>query len=296
MLSLGWGTKTSNRPQWWWWAWAWDNDSSLLRDRVEGLESYYWGQEYNPQDTWGLLSNQGFPNYGEWVSTTQWWQASYSFPNHCFWVISVDRQPLWLEEDSKEWEKGTLVSLKSILKNKERFLWGRPLFILLGLCFLFGKTCQENLLPSFFKSLGIKGQTGDKNRSKFRGLSTSTACYATSGPGVDLIWICLSEGSPFVFRASTVPCGTSCDMSRPWKQWHQCLKFHGLDRALLFQQHFWGHWVPEGLVFCLLYLHPNTSFPILEYSKEEHNLMPILALDLPSFHTQKRIFILHPTA
>lgn len=130
MLSLGWGTKTSNRPQWWWWAWAWDNDSSLLRDRVEGLESYYWGQEYNPQDTWGLLSNQGFPNYGEWVSTTQWWQASYSFPNHCFWVISVDRQPLWLEEDSKEWEKGTLVSLKSILKNKERFLWGRPLFIL----------------------------------------------------------------------------------------------------------------------------------------------------------------------
>lgn len=197
--------------------------SSLLRNRVEGLKREHGMcvcgggkvEGWQVWDLWVPLCNQDFLNYGEWVSLRLRWQGIIFisqpllqgyFCRRAITVVGVEvggYRMLWYL-----WSK--------YLKNKnipER----EAIIYFAWLFFPFSKTCQENLLPSFFRSLSVKGQIGDKtvglSLQRFMGLLCLLFFQcASGGPNQNI-----PVRGRTVFRKHLVT-HSSRHISTPWKQ------------------------------------------------------------------------------
>lgn len=190
--------------------------SSLLRNRVESLKREHgggWG--WQVWDLWEPLSNQDFLNYGEWVSLSRRWQGIIFISQPLLQGYFCRHAIAMVGEEvggySMLWYLWSKYLKNNKVSEREAIIYFAWLF------FPFSKTCQENLLPSFFRSLRIKGQIGDKtlDRSLQRFMGLLCLLFfqcASGGPNQNI-----PVRGQNVFRKHPVT-HISRHISTPWKQ------------------------------------------------------------------------------
>lgn len=168
-----------------------------------------WEREHRPQDLSELLRNEDFPNCGERASTAHSGSRHVHFPAPPFRVISVNRQPLWLEQ---EWE-GFREGCFGVFEVNTSTCWK-------GGHYLFGLTCSSYSAKPARRT--YYSLSSCHSESKHRGWKPRSPLAEVYWPLLSAIrpacleWpdLNIPEGSPYVFRRHMVTGITSCDISR----------------------------------------------------------------------------------